>query len=197
VSETSRKRLWHILYPNKPYKPKGDLAMPDQDPNDTITRSELARELALRTATAASGGAQFPGYQSGTQLANAAVDAVIERNKRTKQLSYEYTFGRVKGTGRSDTDMPYFPGETITLAELSAAFVRKGFADFTTSGHVKLLWDDIKIHREGFSEGDIVTSSTGAVFSLQPSGRWKNYTDGGFIDYDKPGRPLTKIGRTT
>jgi hypothetical protein len=187
MSERSRERLWHILYPNKTYKPKGNLAMPDQDPNDTITRAELARELALRTATAASGGAQFPGYQSGMQLANAAVDAVIERNKRNK---HEYSFGQHK-------DMPYFPGETITLAELSAAFVRKGFADFTTSGHVKMLWDDIKIHREGFSEGDIVTSSTGAVFSLQPSGRWKNYTDGGFIDYDKPGRPLTKIGRTT
>jgi hypothetical protein len=189
MSEASRRRLWHILYPNKTYKPK-DTPVPDpnmKNDNDSITRAELKRELKLRATN--DNPPQFRGYISIEQVADAVVDAV---KPYVRSNAPDYYYGLLRGKSE-----PFYPGEKITLAELDAAFKRHGYADFSTPKHVQKLWDDIKIHREGFNQGDIVTSSTGAVFSLQPSGRWKNYTDGNFVDYDKPGRPLVKIGRAT
>ena len=161
-----------------------------QFPDDTITRAELKAALSGRQVnnTDAPGRLDF-GYYTPDTLADSMVDGVQYKRKNLNETLSKLSTGR--------SDMPYFPGEKITLAELEGALVRGGFADYTTPAHVRKIWDDIKIHREGFTQGDIVTSSTGAVFALQPSGRWKNYTDGNFVNYDVPGRPLTKIGRTT
>lgn len=159
--------------------------MSNRTPGDTITRAELVRELKLR---ATSGNPpQFRGYTSIEQIADAVVDAV-KPYVRSNAPDYNYALLR----GKSE---PFLPGEKITLAELDAAFKRHGYADFSTPKHVQKLWDDIRIHREGFDQGDIVRSNTGAVFALQASGRWKNFTDDNFVNYDVPSRPLVKIGR--
>lgn len=149
-----------------------------RDPNDGITRAELVKQLNLRATN--DNPPTFKGYRSIEEVVRASVDAVQPFPYDTTKRSTE----------------PVLPDELITLAELDAAFKRHGYADFSTPHHVEKLWRDIKMHRENFKTNDIVQSSTGAVFSLQPSGRWLNYTDGNFLAYDKPGRPLTKIGTT-
>ena len=163
--------------------------MSSPNPNDSITRAELIYELVLR-ATRNNYGVAFNGVSSGTTLANAVVDTVLNNKNRRPDRYQGYKLS-------TDLDQPYFPGEKITLAELEAAFTRKHFADFTSPIHVAKLWDDIRIHREGFETDDIVRSNTGAVFALQQSGRWRNFTDDNFVNYDTPARPLVKIGKAS
>jgi hypothetical protein len=159
-----------------------------QFPDDHITREELKAALKARTTGGGTTGQLSFGYYTPDTLTDSVVDSVQDK----RPFAYRYRPDRYSAGGRSDE--PYFPGEKITLAELEASFTRLHFADFTSPQHVRKLWDDIRIHREGFAVNDIVRSNTGAVFSLQASGRWKNYTDDNFVNYDVPSRPLVKIG---
>lgn len=120
MSEASRERLWNILYPNKPYKPKGS---PVPDPNLN-------------------------------------------------------------------------PNDTITFTELSDALCRLGYADFTTKQHARLIYNDIKEHREPeWKAGDIVKSKSNTIYTRLAGSYWMNESTGVTVADTYPQRPLTLIGR--
>lgn len=173
MSEASRERLWNILYPNKPYRTKGSSEMADPDfksPNDSITRAELARELALRAGGSA--GISFNSYKTATALADAVVDAVNPPSKRS------------------------FRGEQFKFTELCDALRRLGYADFTTEQHARRIYNDIIDHREPKWEcGDIVTSADRLGYTRTQQG-WSNLDGSSTYAFEHPKRPLKKIGHT-
>jgi hypothetical protein len=175
VSERSRERLWHVLYPNKPYRPKGG-TMPIPDIND-ITRAELVRELALRATDDTP--LTFRGYHGVTELADAVVNAVKERApfKDTTII----------------TRVP-LPRDTVTFEELAATLRRLGY-DYATETNARRIYKDIVEHREpAWKVGDIVRSATNTVFTRLSGGAWMNQATQLAVKDEYPQRPLTKIG---
>lgn len=170
MSEASRERLWNILYPNKPYKPKGSPVY-DPNSNDSITRDELKRALKNRTAMLRNS-TYFYGYLSTDALADELVNSVTYPGK----------------------DEPV-PGkdEPVTFTELSDALRRLAYAD----SFAHKIYNDIKEHREPeWKAGDIVKSKSNTIYTRLATGSyWMDESTGAAVNDTYPQRPLTLIGR--
>jgi hypothetical protein len=86
----------------------------------------------------------------------------------------------------------YNPTFTFTAGELDKSLQRLEFIPWPG---LPAILKDIKDHREPeWKARDIVTDINRRVYIMQQSGRWKSVQDAVFVPFDRPERPLTKIG---
>jgi hypothetical protein len=86
----------------------------------------------------------------------------------------------------------YNPTFKFTARELDESLQRVGFIPWVG---LPAILKDIKDHREPeWKARDIVTDINRSVYIMQDSGRWKSVQYGMFVPFDKPMRPLKKIG---
>lgn len=139
---------------------------------------------ALRKHVTSTSPVAFGGYFNFENLITEAAEAIQRERGR---------YGKLVTT---DDEPPVRMDETVTVAELIAAFQRRGYADFTSPLHVTTLVNDIKANREPeWRYGDVVKDRLGVLWRRESPGThpWSQFGTQARYRHESPVRPLKKV----